>query len=219
MTPMRFLKTRIFPPLLARLIRAIGGTLRMRVLGTEHLAEAKRHGGGILYVFWHGRQFYPAYHFAGSDIAIMTSLSVDGEMQSGILGRLGYDLIRGSSSRGAVGGLKGMVDRLGDGRDVALAIDGPKGPAFEAKPGLAFLAGKTGAWIVPLATAFDRYKEFGAWDRFRFPKPWSRGVFLIGRPFRAGDVFHPERLHLLAGRALDALGTEAEALLAEERSR
>lgn len=219
MIPTTFLKTRIAPPLIARLIRAVGGTLRMRVLGVDHLAEVKRHGGAILYVFWHGLQFYPAYFFAGSDIAILTSQSVDGEMQSGILDRLGYGLIRGSSSRGAVGGLKGMVDRLAEGRDVALAIDGPKGPAFEAKPGLAFLAGKTGAWIVPLATAYDRYKELGAWDRFRFPKPWSRGVFLIGRPFRADDVFHPERLHVLAGRALDALGTEAEALLAEGRSR
>ncbi len=46
------------------------------------------------------------------------------------------------------------------------------------------------------------------------PRVGSRGVFLIGRPFRAEDVLHPERLHVLVGRALDALHAEADALLA-----
>ena len=213
MSLVSYLKIHAAPPVAARFIRALGATLRVRTLGEAGIAEARRRGGALIFIFWHGRQFYPAYHFRGRDITILSSRSVDGEMQARILGRLGYPIARGSSNRGAVGGLKALADTLLAGRDVALAVDGPRGPAGVVKEGLTLLARKTGAWVVPLAAAFERERVFErSWDRYRLPRAGSRGVFLLGRPFRADDVLHPERLHTLAGRALDALHAAADAL-------
>lgn len=216
MTLSALLKTRVVPPLAARFIRALGATLRVRVLGEEHATEARRRGAPCLYVFWHGAQFYPAWFFRGRDITILSSQSVDGEMQARILGRLGFPIVRGSSSRGAVGGLKAIADALLSGRDVALAVDGPRGPCREAKEGLALLARKTGAAVVPLAAEFENPRVFArSWDRYALPRAGSRGIFLIGKPYLAADLLHPERLHDLTGRTLDLLHDEAAALLAK----
>lgn len=208
------IKLRFVPPLASRLIRWTGNSLRLDIRGREHVEEIHRRGGRVIYVFWHGSQFLPAWAFSGEPITILSSPSVDGRMQADILQRLGYNIITGSSSRGAVGALKGLIRELDDGRDVALAVDGPRGPYHKAKPGLHLLARRTGAWVVPLAGEVDRYFESGrSWDRYRLPKPLARGVFLIGKPFRADDFLHPEMLHMYVDKCLDLLHEEAETAL------
>ena len=44
------------------------------------------------------------------------------------------------------------------------------------------LASRTGRPIVPLTFGASKKKIFNSWDRFLFPYPFSRGVFIWGDP-------------------------------------
>jgi lysophospholipid acyltransferase (LPLAT)-like uncharacterized protein len=84
---------------------------------------------------------------------IMSSLSRDGELQAHILAGFGYRIVRGSASRGGARGLIGMKRGMRDGYHAGLAVDGPKGPIHEVKPGVIYLAKKTGAPVIPVLTS------------------------------------------------------------------
>jgi lysophospholipid acyltransferase (LPLAT)-like uncharacterized protein len=167
------------------LIRTLGASLRLNTLGEEHLDAARRvaTGGHVVFAFWHGRQFPLVHAWRGRDVAILTSLSRDGTLQSLVLGGLGYHIVRGSTSRGAVRGLVGMIRAVEEGRDAAFAVDGPRGPYHEVKPGALFLARRTGLPVVPITSAASRARVFtDAWDRYLLPHPFSPTVVAYGPP-------------------------------------
>jgi lysophospholipid acyltransferase (LPLAT)-like uncharacterized protein len=86
---------------------------------------------------------------------------------------------------------------------VATPIDGPRGPARVAKPGLVFAARETGRPIVPIAWATDRAHVFGSWDRTVLPLPRSRIVIGWGAPLPLPEDGSDEALER-ARRALEA---------------
>ena len=93
----------------------------------------------------------------------------------------GIEAVRGSSTRGGALALRELI-RLGrSGADLVVTPDGPKGPRQVAKLGVVQLAKATGLPIVPLAFSCSK-KLFASWDRFMVPYPWSRGLYLLGRP-------------------------------------
>lgn len=63
---------------------------------------------------------------------------------------LGLRLVRGTSGDGGRAALARLAEIVRDGGSVELAVDGPAGPPFVAKPGCADLALATGAPIVAL---------------------------------------------------------------------
>ena len=90
--------------------------------------------GGAVIAFWHGEQLPLVPLHANSRIAGLASLSADGALLAGVIDRLGYSVVRGSSSRGGRGlrGLHGGARR----EDVARAgCDGPRGPRHRVHTG------------------------------------------------------------------------------------
>jgi len=164
---------------LARLARlfmtGMFATYRIRVRGWEHIRACRDASLPILYAFWHGEQFALLPFHAGQSIGLMISRSRDGERLAGLAVRLGYVPCRGSSSRGGVGALVGLIQHVRKGHDAAITLDGPRGPLHEPKPGLLTLAYKTNAAVIPLrlhASSCWRFER--AWDRYFIPKPFSR---------------------------------------------
>jgi len=158
-----------------RLMLLVAGTLRLRVRGLETLRGVHDSGRNILYAFWHGEQFVLLPFHRRQGIGLMVSLSRDGERQARLTSALGYIPFRGSSTRGAVAGLVGLIGHVRKGHDAGMAVDGPKGPLHEPKPGVLTLAYKTGASIIPLRvrpTACWRLKK--TWDAYFIPKPFSK---------------------------------------------
>ncbi len=67
--------------------------------------------------------------------------------------------------------------------DVAMAVDGPRGPIAEAKEGSLALARATRSMVVPTGAAASReWTLERAWDKMRLPKPFSRVVLVFGEP-------------------------------------
>lgn len=137
----------------------------------------------VLYGFWHGRQYLLVHAFRDRGIAIMTDRSWAGEIQTRILGRLGYVPVRGSSRRGAARGLAAIKRVIEDGHPAAFALDGPSGPAFRSKPGILYLARKLGYPIVPVATsAHPAWSIPGTWCAYLLPPPFARCRVARGAP-------------------------------------
>lgn len=113
----------------------------------------------------------------------MVSLSRDGELQTSILASLKIDAVRGSSSRAGSSALRALVRRLKAGSDGAFAVDGPKGPIFEVKPGVLLAARLSGVVIVPISSAAQHAWTFNrAWDRYQLPMPFSKVVLVAAQP-------------------------------------
>jgi lysophospholipid acyltransferase (LPLAT)-like uncharacterized protein len=164
-------------------MRLVGCTLRWQVEGKDNLDSIRLAGKRMIYTFWHGRIFLATYFFRNRGIVVMTSQNKDGEYIARVIKRFGYGAARGSSSRGAKGALVEMVHELRrKHKDVALTIDGPRGPRYIAKPGAVWIAAKTGAAILPFHMTPQRSWVLKSWDLFHFPKPFSRVLVLMGTP-------------------------------------
>ena len=164
------------------LIVIIGQTIRFEVEGWENF-EAIGFAGKIpIYAFWHDRIFASTYFFRNRGIAVITSQSKDGEYIARFIQRLGYGAIRGSSTRGGVGALVEMIRSMRRGVPMALTVDGPKGPRYEAKSGAVLLAKKTGNPMMPFVVELRKYWTVRSWDRLQIPVPFTCARLTIGAP-------------------------------------
>ncbi len=169
------------------LIRAYARTLRIE--RDVHPEAAALDPTKVLYAFWHGRQFLLLPTFRHQGIAVMTDLSWAGRIQAGIMTRLGYLIVRGSSKRGGARVLIEMKRALESGYSAAFAADGPSGPAHKSKPGILYLAQKLGYPIIPVATtARPSWRIRQTWCLYMLPGPFSRCLIVLGKPLaRAAD--------------------------------
>jgi lysophospholipid acyltransferase (LPLAT)-like uncharacterized protein len=171
------------PPLVRGIIRSVKATMRVHSEGVEYLDAVEAAGESAILAFFHGRQFLLAGFLVGRKLTVLSSLSRDGELQTDVMTGLGYAVVRGSASRGGARGLIGMKRKMDEGYHATFAVDGPKGPIHEVKPGTVYLAKKTGAPIIPLiASARPAHVLSGAWDLYLLPFPFSRGIVLFGPP-------------------------------------
>ena len=174
---------RVIESLARRLMVGLASTLKIRVHGYAHLQGLNAAGRPILYAFWHGEQFLLIPFHRGRQSGLMVSLSRDGERQARLTASLGYVPFRGSSTRGAVAALVGIIGHVRAGHDAGMAIDGPRGPLHEPKPGVLTLAYKTGAAIVPLRVYPTRcWRLKRTWDGYFIPKPFSEITLTYGAP-------------------------------------
>jgi len=150
-------------------------------------------GKNIIYAFWHGRQFLLFHSYRNTGIVIPASESRDGEIQARILKWFGFDVVRGSSKRKGDRALLGLVDGLRKGKSLALAVDGPRGPIYEAKQGVMYLAGKLNKPIVPVITSAERFWLLEKiWDKYLLPKPFTRGVVMYGEAIIVNGISEEE---------------------------
>lgn len=164
----------------AWLVRAWLCLLRVRVHAHPSLASEQ---GPLVWVFWHGTQMAVLAGPRRRPTAVLVSLSRDGELQTGVMRRHGMVVVRGSSSRRAAGGLRGLLRELARGHDAAFAVDGPRGPLHRVKPGALACARRAGARIVPIGVAASRAWVLSrTWDRFVLPMPFSRVAIVLGAP-------------------------------------
>lgn len=167
----------IFGPILLFLY---GLTWRVKWSGIENLREARAVSGNVLFAFWHSRLLGLCYTHRFRGIGIMVSKSFDGEWISRVVKHLGYRVFRGSASRDGAPALLEMLKSTNPG-DLALTVDGPRGPAEKAKPGIFSLASKSGLPVVPISCRASRAWRLKSWDRFIIPKPLSSVTVLYGR--------------------------------------
>lgn len=192
---------RILPGLIAGSVKIINKSLRIEMLGMERVRELRNNNRRIVFVVWHGRHFMVIPSLRAPNASVLSSTSRDGKLLADVLVRFGYDIIPGSSHKSPVRALLVCIQKIKDGNDLILAVDGPTGPIHEFKPGALFVATKSDAVIVPLSYSSKWCVVFNSWDRFMLPLPFSKTVMIFGEPVRpSGDLsegaVEKERLEL-----------------------
>ncbi|EDP76062.1 lysophospholipid acyltransferase family protein [Hydrogenivirga sp. 128-5-R1-1] len=194
-------------PLAVLLTRVLARTIRWRKR-YDFSRDRK-----TIYAVWHGQALALAMFSMDRGIYGLASRFRDGEIAAILLRGLGFNVVRGSTEEGKAekGGRTGalqLIEVLKRGENVAITVDGPKGPPFKVKKGVVFLAQKTGAKIVPAVVRFERAKVLNSWDRFTVPYPFTRGEVLTGEPITVSEEDSLEAKRLELEKALYELSSE-----------
>ena len=138
----------------------------------------------FIYAAWHSRLLLLNYLCRGLAGTAMVSGSEDGEFVARILKRQGHEAFRGSTTRGGIKALSGLIKKLKEEQGPGLIIpDGPQGPKFKVKLGIIILARETGYPILPFSCSAKKIKIFASWDRFILPYPFTKCLGIYGKPF------------------------------------
>ncbi len=164
----------MLPWLIAWLVRALAMSWRVhRVDG--HLLRDALDRGPVVVAFFHEDQLPLVALHRGLGLTGMASASRDGALLAGVITRLGYGVVRGSSSRGGVrAALRSIKGALADGGGLAIAVDGPRGPRRRAQPGAVTLAAMAACPMVLLSARAEPAWRAASWDRFLLPLPFAR---------------------------------------------
>jgi lysophospholipid acyltransferase (LPLAT)-like uncharacterized protein len=167
------------------LLRAIGPTLRIEIVGVHNAAQLRDSGEPAIGAFWHRCIFPAVWFWRRRGIVVLNTVNFDGQWTRRVIERLGFGTVQGSSTRGAIEGLSALAKQLEQGRHVALTIDGPRGPRFVAKPGAVILARRTGRPISVFHMGVKGGHTFRkSWDWFRVPYPFTRVVMFVAPAIR-----------------------------------
>ena len=166
------------------ILRTLASTWRVRFLNPEIIRDVHASRARVIYVLWHGNLLPLLWSHRNRDIAVIISEHSDGEIIARIAHSLGFRTVRGSTSRGAARALLGACRELESGHDLAVTVDGPRGPAGTVAPGSPVIAQRTGASMVPVAAWADRAWRLKSWDRFMIPKPFARVTVAYDNPIR-----------------------------------
>lgn len=157
------------------LYRVLSLTWRVTLNEPEELKTFLKEKKSFILAHWHGDEsvlfgLIPRYR-----LATITSQSDDGSMMTVMFHLQGGKTSRGSSTRGGVGALKGLLRLVKEGYNCSYAVDGPKGPIYKAKPGVFETSRLMGAPIFVAGVACDRKIIFErSWNKAYLPKPFSK---------------------------------------------
>jgi len=133
--------------------------------------EPDGYGPGVIGV-WHRDLLACGAAFKGAGLHVLVSESGDGEILARVLSRLGYRVTRGSGTHGA-SNVRHLVETLRSGRSVGMALDGPRGPALEVKPGSPWLSRVSGRPLWLVSVRYGTHFTLKTWDKFVIPLPLS----------------------------------------------
>ncbi len=205
-----------------------GRTIRWIIEGDEAAKAAWLSESGTIIAAWHSsilllpsgwnramRKWPPEHR----DVAMLISLSRDGEPVAKAIKHLGLKAIRGSSAhkskqkdKGGLRALTNAIRLLREGGAVCITPDGPRGPAEIAQTGPIVMAQRTGAPIIPYAVTSLPAKRLSTWDRFHIPYPFSKGAIVFGAPLIAEPNMSVESLRTSLEERLTAAMRRAEAM-------
>lgn len=166
----------------AWVIRLLGVTWRIRLVGVGAVDALRHEGQPVALLLWHGQLLPLLYVVRFQSVAALVSTHRDGELIAQTARRLGCKLIRGSSSRGADRALMGLVRTLREGFTVAVTPDGPRGPNRSFAPGALVAAHRAGAPVVAFCVHASRAWYLKSWDQFMIPKPFARLTVVFDTP-------------------------------------
>jgi hypothetical protein len=153
------------------------------VYRTTYYDEPESIEGPKIFATWHGRMVCFLKIKPRKKLNVLISKSNDGDIITHALQKLGFKVIRGSASRGGMLAIKGMLDVLTAGENVAFTVDGPRGPIYDVKLGIIKLAQTSGAPIIPVVPVTGTRIIFPTWDKFYGPLAFSHIKMHYGKPF------------------------------------
>lgn len=160
------------------MIRLILLTCRWEVKGLERFKNLASKEKCIL-MLWHNRLAITApilYKFAPHFIyAALVSNSKDGKLISAVIHSYKAGRTIHVAHNARYQALQELIRYIKEKNEIIIITpDGPRGPRYQLKPGVAIAALETGAHVVPFTWKADRCWELRTWDRLKVPKPFAK---------------------------------------------
>lgn len=211
MTDKRYEKCRKQGKIIYKVLRILMKTIKMKVVEESEYNSNENY----IYAFWHQKIIFPTVSLTKVEKkTTLVSPSRDGEIMASVLEEYGYEVIRGSSRDQNIKSLVMMMKKLKEGYSLGFAVDGPQGPPFVIKPGILYMAMKTGKKIVPVGGAFKKKYVFEkAWDKFHFPWPFTKGAVVVGNPIDIPKDADQDEWIAIISKKINELNEKAEGLL------
>jgi hypothetical protein len=210
-TPWTRVRVTLLGWLIAVVLRLVYATLRVRWSDPGGMLARRERGERFVFAAWHdGLPLLPlVLRHVPVDFRprALISWHRDAEIAAQALRRFGVRFMRGSSTRGGIGAVRGLLGAHRAGEDVVVIPDGPRGPRHEAKLGVVQIGQLTRSRIVPIGLAAAPCRRLGSWDRMQVPLPFARVVIRFAPPVDVADGGEPGRARLQA--AMDANVAEA----------
>ncbi len=200
-------------------VRFLGMTWRIEWRNAGNLEKARALSKRGVLSFLHGRLLVVVYAHRKWEVSALASEHPDGDLIGRVVAWFGWEHLKGSSSRRGAAGFRELAAALRGGRDVGLAVDGPRGPRGRVQQGATELSRMTGAAVIPVSNAARPRRIFSSWDRFQIPGPFAKIVVAYGEPFVVpsdSDRGMREESRLRLERALGELTTELDRSLGFE---
>ncbi len=179
------------------LVRSYSWTFRLTVQNEQPWLDHLKAGGSVILCCWHQQFFSFVAHFRKyrcHQPGLMISRSREGTLISGVADRMGWHTVRGSSGRGGLEAMHGMIQHIRLHRFGAHIVDGPRGPIGVVKKGIIHMAHETGAVVGPVYAEASSAWSFKSWDRFFIPKPFARVCIRFGDRVALPPSREPQRL-------------------------
>ncbi len=162
------------------------------VRGEDNYKSELNKKKSVIISVWHGNLLIPFMNLATNNYYGLAGTNQDAEIIAKIGLKLGWKLLRGSSSDKGPEIFAEIVNLLDNPPClVAMTPDGPKGPERIPKPGIIRAAQKTGATIIPVASCSTKNWQFVNWHTFFLEKPFGKIFLEFGTPisFDGNDDF------------------------------
>ena len=174
------------------LLLLIYNTNRWDIRGSKNFEIALNNKKSVIISTWHGQLLTPFMHLAKKKHYGLAGLNRDGELISKVGNKLGWKILRGSSSKGGSRIFIEIVRILRQPSTlIGITPDGPRGPEKIPKAGIIKAAQKTGAIIIPVSSISTRNWKFVNWHTFFLEKPFGKIYLKYGKPitFEIEDDF------------------------------
>jgi len=138
-----------------------------------------------VYAMWHANQLCVHGLPYRSKTNVLISNSIDGQIIAEVCENWGFMTCRGSSQRkGSVSGTLKMITKLKNGEDIAIMVDGPRGPVKKVKSGAIILAREANVPIVPVYwySTDLTFVSMPSWDKMKVPIGPCRILNVYGNP-------------------------------------
>jgi len=173
----------ILPRLAWLFYRALSLTWRIQLIEDPQLREYRLKQRPVILAHWHGDSLTLLHMVSHFRLATITSTSKDGQIIDYIIRKMGGSTSKGSSTRKAVPALKGLIRLSHKGRPISMAVDGPKGPIYQAKSGVFELSRLLKAPIFPAGVYCKQCWLFvKSWDKTCLPHPFAKLVIVFDKP-------------------------------------
>ena len=196
----KFINQNFAPALIIAYVKLLHKTCKVHITGAEQLQNYIDTEQPMLPCYWHQQMTF-SIHFLmglcqqGVKASVLVSPSKDGDIGDAVLKKLGVGVLRGSAHRTGAVALRDIYLTISKQKcSVGAAVDGPLGPAREAKVGAITLAQLSGAPVIPIVNACHRKIHLNSWDNFFLPLPFSKVNIIVGEPIEVGKRASAEQI-------------------------
>ena len=192
-------------------------TCRVDIEGWNLAADILEGASPFIFAAWHGQTHLLFPFIKGRlDLSRLAMIVVADHREdvlstfARVIGAQTYPISMSDTTLAGARRLIELIQALQAGKFSYITPDGPDGPPRVAKEGVAFLAARLEARLIPIGAYCRTCFRLRRWDRYSLPLPYSRIRVAIGKPIRASRDMDQRQLLRELSQQMDAALMEAE---------